>query len=209
MKNTKVAFQSDGTIETGKLIINYLVELGGINEDLFNGNSKNWHYFIDINNVINQNYSLPKKYKLLSNDILKETVQEPDLKVAIRGDGTEKGAGIIRSYFNSLNLDTNTQSFCYDYYYFPMSENKVASSTNHPLGYKTLTIADITPKKRMPKIAVNSETFEGIDVIKFLESIGGVNKYKIGLYDNYYYYIVDNYISSCPILPEGYELLKY
>jgi len=64
MENKKVAFRSDGTLETGKLIINYLTDMGGINNELFLGNGQGSYYFISDSHIC-LSYILPDGYELL------------------------------------------------------------------------------------------------------------------------------------------------
>jgi len=64
MENKKVAFRSDGINETGKLIIEYLEKLGGINNEFLQGNGQHSFYFIS-NGHICSSLILPDGYELL------------------------------------------------------------------------------------------------------------------------------------------------
>jgi hypothetical protein len=78
------------------------------------------------------------------------------------------------------------------------------------LGYKLLTFDDITPKKRVPKIAVNHLTSEGINCVDFLISLTGENDRKlIHSLDFIFFINNDNKIRYSETLPDGYELLKF
>lgn len=59
MKNT--AFKGDGTEETGKIIINILVSLGGINK-LNIHDFGGFFYYIDSNNIITYSKKIPNNY---------------------------------------------------------------------------------------------------------------------------------------------------
>ena len=61
---TNITLKGDGTEETGEIIINILVSLGGNNLYKLSGMSDN-HYFIDTNNVICYSFELPIIYKFI------------------------------------------------------------------------------------------------------------------------------------------------
>lgn len=62
--NTKIAFKSDGTAETGAKIINTLKGLGGNNPENFDGCARDAYYFITWDNKINWQYEIPNGYDL-------------------------------------------------------------------------------------------------------------------------------------------------
>lgn len=63
MENRKICFESDGTKETGKRIINELLKLGGRNSGLEGIKPKGYYYFINPQGLIN-NTMCPSRYNL-------------------------------------------------------------------------------------------------------------------------------------------------
>jgi hypothetical protein len=59
----KVYIKGDGGIETGRVIIDYLESLGGMNKNDFKANTKGYYWVDDYNIIIGAMYEYPKEYK--------------------------------------------------------------------------------------------------------------------------------------------------
>jgi len=73
----KVAYQGDGTIETGRRIIAELERLGGINSQYWDGSTNYYYYIIPENNIIdfsdsrevrNRNLNIIQLRKIISSN---------------------------------------------------------------------------------------------------------------------------------------------
>jgi len=73
----KVAYQGDGTIETGKRIIAELERLGGVNTRHWDGSTNYYYYIIPENNIIdfsdsrevrNRNLNIIQLRKIISSN---------------------------------------------------------------------------------------------------------------------------------------------
>ena len=77
----KISLQSDGTIETGKKIINYLETLGGVNLYKLSGAGvrsvgSGAYYYIDSSNIIRSDYSIPNGQTLFDINLSANTSEE-------------------------------------------------------------------------------------------------------------------------------------
>jgi len=171
--NKKVAYLGDGTKETGEKIKAKLVEMGGINQYTFNYQLRDY-YFINNNNIIDVQATLPEGYTEI---ILKESeTEKPEINIAELLQGCEgitigsvfgdvKFIEIDNSNHNQpIVIETDTRlriSLTNDGYWnkeskanggevliYPSKENRDWSSWKKPVRFKKCELIFVSDKKK-------------------------------------------------------------
>lgn len=201
-----------GHLTRGEDVIKILESLGGINKLNLEGYKCTGYYYIENNCRINCTFlSCLQEYTCYTLEEYEQTFLKAMEKIAIQGHSTrskdviktlESLGGKNRSGHEGWNESNG---------YYVDENNYICCNTprNIPKDYKLYTLEEYEQQITRKQIAIQGHPTRNNDIIKILESLGGINGKKYLGYDTDFYYYINtrNYIDCDPDehLPQGYK----